>query len=190
MKQRIKFVILAIILVVMILLALFGYDYLTDKYHAPKPMNKDSILSEGQTNMAADFTVTDMEGNTVKLSDSFGKPIIINFWATWCGPCKSELPAFDAAYTEYGDDITFFMVNLTDGYRDTVQSVKDFISDNGYKFPVYFDTEYSGAEAYRVSSIPFTVVIAKNGNVYRSHIGAMDASILNGYITELLESEQ
>ena len=87
---------------------------------------------------AVDFTVTDREGNTVKLSEFFGKPIIINFWATWCGPCKSELPVFDEAYRKYGEGVTFLMVNLTDGYRDTVEAVKAFIEDNDYTFPRIF----------------------------------------------------
>ncbi len=190
MKQSVKFIILAVILVAMILLAVLGYNYLTDRYDAPKPTDKAGDPSAEQSNTAVDFTVTDMEGNTVKLSDFFGKPIIVNFWATWCGPCKLELPAFNEAYAKYGSDIAFLMVNLTDGYRDTVEDVRDFVSDNGYTFPVFFDTEYSGAYAYSVSSIPLTVVIDKNGNVYQSHIGAMDESTLEGYIASLLESEQ
>ena len=65
-------------------------------------------------NLAPDFTVTDAEGNEVKLSDFRGKGVVLNFWASWCGPCKSEMPHFQKAYEEYGEDVTF----LTWGFDD------------------------------------------------------------------------
>lgn len=186
MKKSVKFILLAVALVVLILLAVFGYKYLTDRYDAPDQTGNNTESVTEQTTTATDFVVTDMDGNAVKLSDYFGKPIIINFWATWCGPCKSELPAFDDAYKEYGEDITFLMVNLTDGRRDTVDSVKEFVSENEYSFPVYFDTEFDGSNAYKVSSIPLTVLIDKNGNLYGSHLGAMSESTLGEYINDLI----
>ena len=123
----------------------------------------------------------------VRMQAFQGKPLLLNFWATWCGPCKSELPAFDKAYKEYGEEIAFLMVNLTDGSRDTVDSVKAFVNENEYSFPVYFDTEYEGSNAYKVTSIPLTILIDKNGNVYQSHVGAMNESRLNGYIEDLMD---
>lgn len=81
----------------------------------------------------------DADGNTVRLSDMFGKPVVINFWATWCPPCKRELPDFDRLCREYGDRVVFMMVNLTDGRRDTVDGTKKFVSEKGYTFPVYFE---------------------------------------------------
>ena len=101
-----------------------------------------------------DFKVYDREGNPVSLSDMAGKPVVVNFWATWCGPCKSELPAFEKAYKTYGDKVEFMMVNLTDGQRETVPKVNEFISENEYTFPVYYDTKYSASAAYGISSIP------------------------------------
>lgn len=171
---------------------MFGYNYLSSRYQPEEPnrINSDTAVESGNSkeniNQAPDFTVTDMDGNNVKLSDYFGKPIVINFWATWCGPCKSELPAFDKLHSENKGEIVFLMVNLTDGYRDTTKSVKKFVSDNGYDFPVYFDTEYSAANAYRVSSIPMTVFIDKSGAVADSHIRMMSETALDGYISDLL----
>lgn len=100
--------------------------------------------------------VEDKDGNTIRLSDFLGKPVIVNFWASWCGPCQSEMPDFDTFYTEYGDDIVFMMVNLTDGSRETKESAQKFIDENGYSFPVYFDTDLNGASTYGASSIPAT----------------------------------
>ena len=137
-------------------------------------------------NTAPDFTVLDSYGSSVRLSGKFGKPIVINFWATWCSPCRQELPDFNRLYSEYGDRVTFMMVNLTDGLRDTVEGTKSFVAQNGYTFPVYFDTSSSGANAYGVSSIPQTTFIDRNGNVYTTRIGSMNESTLRGYLDALL----
>lgn len=136
---------------------------------------------------APDFTVLDNDGNAVRLSDFFGKPVIINFWATWCGPCKSELPAFDEAYRTYGDRISFLMVDLTDGVRDTVGGARRFVSENSYGFPVFYDTESDAARAYGIYSIPLTVLVNADGSVAGYRVGAMDKSILWQYIDGLLK---
>ncbi len=136
--------------------------------------------------LADDFSVYDQDLKKVRLSDHFGKPIVINFWATWCGPCRSELPAFDAMYQKYGDKVTFLMINLTDGYNDTVGGVKEFIADSDYTFPVYYDTEYSAANAYEIYSIPETVFIKADGSVYDIRIGAMSEDALESYIKQLI----
>lgn len=137
-------------------------------------------------NTVPDFPVLDADGNTVRLSDMFGKPVVINFWATWCPPWKRELPDFDRLCREYGDRVVFMMVNLTDGRRDTVDGTKKFVSEKGYTFPVYFDTGLSGAKAYSVSSIPQTTFIDANGNVFATRIGAMSEAALRSYINAIL----
>ena len=137
-------------------------------------------------NTAPDFTVLDANGKKTRLSDKFGKPVVINFWATWCPPCRRELPDFDRLCLEYGDRVVFMMVNLTDGGRATVDGTKSFVSKNGYTFPLYFDTESNAADAYNVSSIPQTTFIDANGNVYTTRVGAMNETVLRSYINALL----
>jgi len=135
---------------------------------------------------APDFTVQNTNGDWVKLSDYVGKPVIINFWATWCGPCKSELPAFDEAYKTHGEDVHFLMVNLTDGTKETVDKVNAFVDQNGYSFPLLFDTEASGAMTYGVYSIPLTVFVDAKGNLLGGHTGAMNSATLEQYVDILL----
>ena len=158
----------------------------TEQPETAAPETDPPVTCDPDKNTAPDFTVLDANGKRIHLSDNFGKPIVINFWATWCPPCKRELPDFDKLCKEYGDKVVFMMVNLTDGRRDTVDGTKSFVSKNGYTFPVYFDTEYNGADAYNVSSIPQTTFIDANGNVYTTRIGAMNEAALRSYITALL----
>lgn len=118
-----------------------------------------------ESSLAPDFTVVDADGNEHKLSDFFGKPIVLNFWASWCGPCKSEMPDFDEVYAEYKEDIHFLMVNLTDGNRETLSSAKEFIEEQGYSFPVYYDTKLEAMMTYYAYSIPMTIFINAEGEL-------------------------
>lgn len=134
--------------------------------------------TENQLTLAPDFIVYDLEGNEVHLSDFFGKPIIVNFWASWCGPCKMEMPDFNEAYQALNEEITFLMVNMTDGSRETVEVASSFIEESGYSFPIYYDTAYSAAITYSVSSLPTTYFIDADGNLIAHARGAIDEATL------------
>ena len=136
---------------------------------------------------APDFTVYDIDGNPHKLSDFQGKPVILNFWASWCGPCQMEMPDIEKSYQEYGDAVHFLIVDLTDGFQETVEKASAFISEKGYTFPVYFDSDREGAYAYSVSSIPVTYFIDDEGNYAAYYQGAMSADILQQGIDLLLK---
>jgi thiol-disulfide isomerase/thioredoxin len=143
----------------------------------------DTQSTQDGKNLAPNFTMLDKDGNTVEFSSKKGKPIILNFWASWCPPCKAEMPDFEEAYKKYGDEVEFMMVNLTDGYQETLQKAKEHVSSNGYTFPIYFDTESSGAYAYNISSVPATYVIDTEGNIVAHAIGMMTAEDLETAIT-------
>jgi thiol-disulfide isomerase/thioredoxin len=119
--------------------------------------------TEEQPSLAPDFTVYDLEGNAHKLSDFQGKPVLLNFWASWCGPCQMEMPDFQKFYETHGDKVNFVIVNLTDGQQETVESASAFIAEKGYTFPVYYDTDIDAAMKYGVSAVPVSYFIDAEG---------------------------
>lgn len=178
-----KFLIMAVLFIVILGGAYFGYSKLSEQY---SPETVTDAAGASGAKQAADITVKNMDGEDVKLSDYFGKPIILNFWATWCGPCQAEMPDFDEAYKEYGDEIEFMMVNQTDGSNDTVEGAAAFIENAGYSFPIYFDTTLKASVAYHVTSIPRTVFINADGTVLEQYKGMMSGEVLQSYIDRLL----
>ncbi|MBQ8398025.1 MAG: TlpA family protein disulfide reductase [Clostridia bacterium] len=146
-----------------------------DTTAAPTGDVSDTDNSAAEAYPAPDFTVYDAEGNAVKLSDYAGKPVILNFWASWCPPCKAEMPDFDAAYAEYGEEIVFLMINMTDGMQETVESAQAHVAGAGYSFPIYFDTAYSAATAYGASSLPTTYFVKADGTIAAYAIGMLSA---------------
>lgn len=153
-------------------------DESTPNTESTESTNQPETSSSENKNLAPNFTVYDLEGNEVNLTDFFGKPIILNFWASWCGPCKMEMPDFNEAYATYKDEIEFLMVNMTDGSRETVEKASSFIAESGYTFPVYYDTEYSAAITYSVSSLPTTYFLNAEGELVTYAKGAINATIL------------
>ncbi len=137
---------------------------------------------------AIDFSFTDGDGKEYKLSDFYGKPTIINFFATWCPPCRAELPYFDAAFQSYSDRINFLVLDLVDSDSETVQNGLDFMASNGYSFPLYFDSNFEGYDAYGSGYVPVTVLISSNGGLVDSHIGGLSRGELQEMIIRLLDS--
>lgn len=197
MKEKRRYTILAVILVVVLLLAGIGYRLLSDRYAAsqaetaptePQVSAQDESQQEtpAEPMPAPDFTVTDQAGNDIRFADQVGQPIILNFWASWCPPCRSELPDFDAASQKYGDEITFMMIDLCDGMRETSVSGLAFVQEQGYTFPVYLDTTYEASSLYGVYSIPMTVGINAEGEIVSVYTGAMSGEQIEALVSDLL----
>lgn len=155
------------------------------------PSPEPSASQQPQTVAAPDFTLTDQYGNTHTLSDYKGKTVFLNFWATWCGPCKSEMPDVQAlyeAYDENGGDLVVLGV-ANPGIQDVSQDeVEQFLTDHGYTFPVLMDTTGQVFAYYGISAFPTTFMIDANGNVYGYVPGAMSASIMESVVQQTMDS--
>ena len=134
-----------------------------------------------------DFTIYTDGGDAVQLSDFAGRPVIVNFWASWCGPCQNEMPDFEQAYADYGDEIEFVMLNATYG-RETMDSARSFLEESGYTFPVYYDTDADAAAAIGVTAFPTTLFIGPDGTLTAYAISMLDAETLQRGIDMLLDS--
>ncbi|HHU84691.1 MAG TPA: redoxin domain-containing protein [Clostridiales bacterium] len=164
----------------------------TDESKSDENTADESQADDTQTNeteakiQTPDFVVYDADGNEVRLSDYFGKPIVLNFWASWCGPCQMEMPDFNEKFLALGEEVNFLMVNLTDGSRETVEKASAFVTEKGYSFPVLYDTQSEAATTYGVYSIPTTYFIDSDGYVVTQASGAIDGDTLQRGIDMIL----
>lgn len=184
MKNKKMLVIGVVLFVVLIVGASILYNEMKDKvednsFQIAGGANSDDKDNNTDDKVAApDFTMTDKDGNEVKFSSFAGRPIVLNFWASWCGPCQMEMPDFEEMYKTYGEEVAFVMVNMTDGAQETVDSATQFITEKGYTFPVYYDTKMEGAYFYSVYSLPMTYFIDREGYVVASSRGMISGENL------------
>ena len=145
--------------------------------------------TEPKKSLTPEFTVYDLEGKEVHLSDFFGKPIVLNFWASWCGPCQMEMPDFNEKYLEVGEEVQFLIINMTDGSRETVETASSFIAEQGYSFPVFYDTDLDAAAVYSVYSLPTTYFIDVEGYTIARATGAINAETLQRGIDMIMPED-
>ena len=135
--------------------------------------------------VAPDFTIYDGDGNIVHLSDFAGKPVVINFWASWCTPCKKEMPDFNKKYLEYGDEIQFLMIDYAKD--DNIKDAKAYVSEMGFEFPVYFDIDGDAFLAYEVTAFPTTIFVDADGYVVDRYRGTISEETLQSGIDKILK---
>ena len=161
------------------------------------PVTEESpAASERPVIPAPDFTLVDQYGETHTLSDYAGKTVFLNFWATWCGPCKSEMPEIQALYEKYGENqgdlIVLGVANpKTEDApynQDVTQAeVEQFLEDNGYTFPVVMDTTGEIFYYYGITAFPTTFMIGVDGNVFGYVPGALTGDIMESIVQQTMD---
>ncbi|MCS5695131.1 TlpA family protein disulfide reductase [Desulfofundulus thermocisternus] len=188
MKKRL-FSVVILSLVVISLIAVYAYfrpGAMEGSGMPPDPTgSKESGVAVGMDvgQRAPDFTLTTADGEELSLSDFRGRPVVLNFWATWCPPCRAEMPAIQSFYEKTGREIHVLAVNLTASERSAAR-VKDFLDAGGFTFPVLLDTRGDVAREYLVRAIPTTFFIDREGIIRARHTGSLTLEMLEEIVKE------
>jgi cytochrome c biogenesis protein CcmG/thiol:disulfide interchange protein DsbE len=161
----------------LILLALLGLFLV-----ARQPEPSGALVGEP----APDFTLADLDGQPLRLEDLRGRPVIVNFWAHWCGPCVEEFPLLrDAAAAHAGDGLA--IVGIV--YRDRSEDARGFMARNGATWPAAMDPGERVADAYGILSVPETFFIGRDGTVVARQIGQLSAASLDEKVAAIIDEE-
>jgi len=135
-----------------------------------------------EVNQAApDFALTTLTGESVRLSELKGRVVAVNFWATWCGPCRLEMPLLQTYADRYPQDLTVLAVNDA----EPIEKVQPYVDDLGLSFPILLDEKELVTRLYRVRGFPTTIFIDRDGKIRYQHPGLLMEDQLRGYLTEL-----
>lgn len=186
---------MGIILVLALVTIMIG-TFIKDRIEADQAINEyakgydvdlekeESGIKKSQ--LAPDFTLKNLAGEEVTLSDFRGKKVILNFWTTWCPPCKAEMPHMQKYYDQYGekDNVIILAVNLTYD-SDSEEKVKQFASSYNIDFPILLTQKDMIEKQYKIMTIPSTFFIDTEGHIQRQIVGPLDLSTLQQYVSEL-----
>ena len=137
---------------------------------------------------APDFTLSTLDGGSITLSDLQGQVVLVNLWASWCAPCRAEMPAIESVYQQYKDQgFTVLAVNSTS--EDSVSAAQDFVAEYGFTFPTLLDTQGQVARAYLLNAYPSSYFIDRNGVIQEVVFGGpMAEALLRTRVEALLEN--
>ena len=125
--------------------------------------------------LAPSFEIPSITGGNVKLEDYIGQPVVLNFWATWCGPCVIEMPLLEKRFTRYSPDLTILGINI----GEPIQTVRKFINDKKYTFPILWDNKNKAQDLFLIDAYPTSLFIDKEGIIRAIHVGLMSAEQLD-----------
>lgn len=162
------------VIVFTILVAALGYAWWST--------NNTTVADKTSSVQATDFTLPTLSGSDMSLSDTRGKVTILNFWASWCGPCQQEMPHFQQIVDTY-NDVSVVAVNVTT--KDTKADAKAFVADYGLTFPILLDETGDVSTMYGAFSIPLTVILTKDGHIAHEIMGPLDTTQLTALIKPL-----
>ncbi|GLV61619.1 thiol:disulfide interchange protein tlpA [Bacillus mycoides] len=186
---------LTIIVVLLCLAGYAAYDQFgkKDQVVQEKPAKSEAAMKEmiarngieiGKS--APDFELTKLDGAKVKLSDLKGKKVILNFWATWCGPCQQEMPDMEAFYKEHKENVEILAINYTPSEKGGgEEKVRNFAKEKGITFPILLDKNIDVTTAYKVITIPTSYFIDTKGVIQDKFIGPMTQKEMEKRIAKL-----
>ncbi|WP_050182236.1 redoxin domain-containing protein [Domibacillus robiginosus] len=167
------------VLLLALLIGVAGFNFFNDRKEITASVNTGAVVKDDVTGIAKgekapDFTVKTMEGKEVKLSDYEGKKVFLNFWATWCPPCKAEMPHMQSFYDGEPENVEILAVNI----EESSTTVSEFAEEYGLTFPILMDEDGTITETYQVYTIPTTYVLNEEGIVHQKIVGPMDKSMM------------
>lgn len=175
------------IAVIVVLVAITLFLNLSKTNTSDSAANVDGLETKVATGyLAPNFTIEHVDGKKISLSDFKGKPVFINFWASWCPPCQEEMPFIQKAYEDYGDKIEFVMINVIE--TDTLQNMESYIAENGYTFPVYLDKKNVVTDLYNIYGFPTSFFIDSKGVIRELVTGGMTKAFFTQKIQDLLRN--
>lgn len=133
---------------------------------------------------APELVLEDLAGRTVRLSDYRGRPVLINFWASWCAPCREEMPELQKVFAAQGDDgLMILAVNTT--FQDRIADVERMRDDLGLTFPILLDRDGKAVAAYRASAWPTSIFVDRQGRIHLVQIGPMTRRFVESVLREI-----
>ncbi len=195
-KNKLIYTVAAVIALAGIVMLIVGQMRQAARPPAEGP-SQEATREEGQGappvaagDKAADFKLEALDGSTVSLDKLRGKVVFLNIWATWCGPCREEMPSMETLYDEFRGDRDFVMLAVSQDTKGRVV-VAPYVEKNGYHFKVLLDPDNKVGEAYDVSGVPETFIIDRQGRIVAHHMGAFDWSRpdVKDALKQLLESK-
>jgi peroxiredoxin len=180
---KLKPVILTLIFAGLIGLALYTSQKESEEAKKQIPAELNTGLKPGS--MAPDFTLNTLEGKQISFKEYRGKKVILNFWATWCPPCREEMPEMQKFYQDYKQkDVEILAVNLE--YSETKpEKIRDFVKEYELEFPIPLDEKNTTGKQFRAVSIPTSYFIDEEGTITKMHIGPMDYEFMEDEIQKM-----
>lgn len=141
----------------------------------------ESYLAPEEKQPAADFTLEDLSGIPVNLEELEGRPVVVNFWASWCGPCRNEMPLLEAYFMDYQDNLVILGVNA----GEPADTVRPYVEELGLTFPILLDSKNEVYSLYRVRGMPTTFFLDADGIIRFQHIGELSEAQLADYLERI-----
>lgn len=191
-----KHVVETMVLLVIASLFLAGFYYQNQESHHQEETAQELLLkkeeeikqyiSKTKNTTFKNALLTSNEGAQVQLSDYKFRPKVVVFWASWCPDCQKELPIIQRLYDKYQDKVDFFMVDIVDGERETLETSHQFLRNQGFTFPVYIDQDLQAFKFFDVKAIPTIFIVDKDGIVKQIYVEQGSEEILSKDLKQLI----